>query len=69
MKKYWLINVSGHNGYSILVHCEASTIEQAISAAADADLFDDASDAKIAFGEEIADDDDYTINLFGVNEI
>lgn len=69
MKKYWLINVSGHNGYSMLVHCEASTIEQAISSASDADLFDDASDAKIAFGEEIADDDDYTINSFVVNEI
>ena len=69
MKKYWLINVSGHNGYSMLVHCEASTIEQAIDAAADADLFEDAADAKIAFGEEIADDDDYTIKSFDVNEI
>lgn len=69
MKKYWLINVSGHNGYSMLVHCEASTIEQAISAAENADLFDDASDAKIAFGEEIANDDDYTIKSFDVNEI
>lgn len=69
MKKYWLINVSGHDGYSMLVHCEASTIEQAISAAADAELFDDASDAKIAFGEEIADNDDYTIKSFEVNEI
>lgn len=69
MKKYWLINVSGYNGYSMLVHCEANTIEQAISAASDADLFDDAADAKIAFGEEIADDDDYTINSFDVNEI
>ena len=69
MKKYWLINVSGYNGYSMLVHCEATTEEQAINAAADADLFDDASDAKIAFGEEIADDDNYTINSFDVNEI
>ena len=61
MKKYWLINVSGHNGYSMVVHCEVNTIEQAIDAASDADLFDDAADAKIAFGEEA---DDNTIKQF-----
>lgn len=56
MKKYWLINVSGHNGYSMVVHCEAATEEQAINAASDADLFNDSADAKIAFAEK-ADED------------
>ena len=69
MKKYWLINVSGHNGYSMLVHCEANNIDEAIVKASNADLFEDGADAKIAFGEEIADDDDYTIKSFDVNEI
>ena len=67
MKKYWLINVSGHNGYSMLVHCVADNINEAIVKASNADLFDDAADAKIAFGEEVTDD--YTINSFDVNEI
>lgn len=56
MKKYWLINVAGKDGYSLVVHCDAQTIEQAIDIAADADLFDSADDAKGAFGEE-ADED------------
>ena len=66
-KKYWLINVIGHNGYSMLVHCEAENVNEAIVKASKADLFDDAEDAKIAIGEEITDD--YTINSFDVNEI
>jgi len=57
MKKYWLINVSGHNGYSLMIHAEVSTEEQAINAASDADLFDDSDDAKIATAEE-ADSND-----------
>ena len=61
MKKYWLINVSGHNGYSMVVHCEAETEEQAINAASNADLFDDTADAKIAFAEEA---DEPTIKQF-----
>lgn len=52
MKKYWLINVSGHNGYSLMIYAEVDTEEQAINAASDADLFSDADDAKIAFAEE-----------------
>jgi hypothetical protein len=67
MKKYWLINVSGHNGYSMLVHCVADDIDEAIAKASEADLFEDTADAKIAFGEEITDD--YTIKSFDVNEI
>ena len=61
MKKYWLINVSGHNGYSLMIHAEVSTEEQAINAASDADLFDDSDDAKIATAEEA---DDNSIKQF-----
>ena len=70
MKKYWLINVSGHNGYSLMIHAEVSTEEQAINAASDADLFDDSDDANIATAEEA---DDNSIKQFKewnmINEI
>lgn len=56
MKKYWLLNVAGVGGYSIMVHCEADTIEEALCQAAEADLFDDEIDAENAYGEE-ADED------------
>ena len=56
MKKYWLLNVAGVGGYSIMVHCEANTIEEALCQAAEADLFDDETDAENAYGEE-ADED------------
>ena len=56
MKKYWLINVIGIDGYSILVHCEAETDDAAIDIARAADLFEDYDDWKIASAEE-ADDD------------
>jgi len=56
MKKYWLLNVTGVGGYSIMVHCEANTIEEALCQAAEADLFDDEIDAENAYGEE-ADED------------
>ena len=56
MKKYWLLNVAGVGGYSIMVHCEADTIEEALCQAAEADLFDDEDDAERAWGEE-ADED------------
>lgn len=56
MKKYWLLNVAGVGGYSIMVHCEADTIEEALCQAAEADLFDDEIDAENAWGEE-ADED------------
>ena len=60
-KKYWMINVSGNNGYSLLVHCDAQTIEEAIDIAEDADLFDSHDDAMNAFGEEA---DEYDIKHF-----
>lgn len=56
MKKYWLINVIGIDGYSILVHCGAKTADEAIDIARDADLFTDYDDWKIASAEE-ADED------------
>lgn len=56
MKKYWLINVIGIDGYSLVVHCGAQAAEEAIDIARDADLFTDYDDWKIASAEE-ADDD------------
>lgn len=55
-KKYWLINVAGKDGYSMVVHTSAKSIEEAIDIAADAKLFDSNDDARGAFGEE-ADED------------
>ena len=66
MKKYWLLNVAGVGGYSIMVHCEANTIEEAICQAAEADLFDDEDDAERAWGEET---DDYSIKHFTENNL
>ena len=66
MKKYWLLNVAGVGGYSIMVHCEANTIEEAVCQAAEADLFDDADDAERAWGEEA---DDYSIKHFTENNL
>ena len=58
MKKYWLLNVAGVGGYSIMVHCEADTIEEALCQAAEAELFNDEIDAEYAYGEEA---DEYAI--------
>ena len=66
MKKYWLLNVAGVGGYSIMVHCEANTIEEAVCQAAEADLFDDEDDAEKAWGEEA---DDYSIKHFTENNL
>ena len=33
MKKYWLINVVGIDGYSLVVHCGAQTEEEVIDIA------------------------------------
>ena len=66
MKKYWLLNVAGVGGYSIMVHCEANTIEEAVCQAAEADLFDDEDDAERAWGEEA---DDYSIKHFGEHNL
>jgi len=46
-KKYWMINVPGHNGFSIMAHCKAETPDDAIKMAVKADELDkdDAMDA------------------------
>jgi hypothetical protein len=70
MKKYWLINVSGRDGYSLMIHAEVETEGQAIDAAANADLFDDVCDSRYAFAEVASESD---INQFKewdlINEI
>jgi hypothetical protein len=66
MKKYWLINVIGIDGYSIMVHCEADTSGEALCQAAEADLFDDEIDAENAWGEEA---DEYSIKHFTENNL
>lgn len=55
-KKYWLINVPGRNGYSLMVHCNAETAEDAIKMANDAEQFD-GDDAREAVAVEPFDDD------------
>jgi hypothetical protein len=57
MKKYWLLNVTGVGGYSIMVHCEANNVDEALCQAAEADLFEDEIDSENAYGEE-ADESD-----------
>lgn len=52
MKKYWLLNVPGVGGYSIMVHCEANTVDEALCQAVEADLFNDEMEAEYAYGEE-----------------
>ena len=66
MKKYWLLHVACVGGYSVMVHCEANTIEEAVCQAAEADLFDDEDDAERAWGEEA---DDYSIKYFTENNL
>ena len=65
MKKYWLINVIGIDGYSLVVHCGAQTEEEAIDIARDADLFTDYDDWKIASAEEADDDTIKHFNEWG----
>jgi len=49
---YWLINVSGSNGYSFLVKCNAEDDYEAIKMAERANLFEDEEDAMYAVAEE-----------------
>ena len=57
MKKYWLINVSGTDGYSFMVRCKADSSDDVISMASEAGLFNDEEDTKEASCEE-ADEED-----------
>ena len=65
MKKYWLINVIGIDGYSLVVHCGAQTEEEAIDIARDADLFTDYDDWEIASAEEADEDTIKHFNEWG----
>ena len=56
-KKYWLLEVCGVGGYSVMIHYDAQTIDEALCQAAEDDLFDDEIDAENAYGYE-ADEDD-----------
>ena len=70
MKKYWLINVAGLYGYSVMVHCGAQTEEEAIDIARDADLFSDYDDWKIASVEEADENSVETFRKWGyINEL
>lgn len=64
-KKYWLINVIGIDGYSMVIHCGAQTEDEAISTALFADLFTDHDDWKIALAEEADDDTIEHFNSWG----
>jgi len=66
MKKYWLLNVCGVGGYSLMVHSKAQTIDEALCQAAEADLFNDEIDAENAYGEEA---DEHTIKHFKENNL
>lgn len=69
-KRYWLLNVPGVGGYSILVHCEADNVEQALCQAAEADCFIDEIDAEMAYGEEATEKDIEFYNKFkGIIEL
>ena len=53
MKSYWLINVCGNHGYSVMIHGEIDREEDAIDAAVENELFDAEEDAEYAFAEEM----------------
>ena len=64
-KKYWLINVIGIDGYSMVIHCGAQTEDEAISTALFAKLFNNSEDCRIATAEEADDDTFEHFNSWG----
>lgn len=60
-KKYFLINVNGKYGYSMVVFCDAKDGDEAISMAADKNLFAEKTDIQYAYAEEA---DKETIQYF-----
>ena len=56
-KSYWLINVSGRHGYSMVVHGEIDDDYEAIETASKANLFNDEEDADYATAEEASEYD------------
>ena len=55
-KKYWLLNLAGVGGYSVMIHCEAKDENEALEVAAMNHVFDDDRDIFFASCEE-ADED------------
>lgn len=56
-KKYFLINVTGHHGYSFMVLCGAKDEDEAIELAAEENLFEDEEDVEYATCEEASEYD------------
>lgn len=56
-KNYYLLNVPGKHGYSFMVLCDAKDEEEAVSMAADAELFQDLEDADYCIAEEASESD------------
>ena len=65
-KSYWLINVIGRYGYSMMVHGEIDDYYEAIEAASKANLFNDEEDADYATAEEASE---YDIKHFTENNL
>ena len=63
MSKIYSINVPGAYGYSFAVKGEINSEEDAVTAAADADLFEEPKDADYAIAEDITDSE-YDVNAF-----
>ena len=69
-KNYYLLNVPGKHGYSFMVLCDAKDEEEAISMAADAELFQDPEDADYCIAEEASESDIMHFAKFdNINEI
>lgn len=64
-KNYYLINVTGRNGYSFMVACGAKDEFEAIDMAAEANLFEDEDDADYAIAEEATQYDIDHFKKFG----
>ena len=65
-KSYWLINVSGRHGYSVMIHGEINDDYEAIEATSEANLFNDEEDADYATAEEASE---YDIKRFTENNL
>ena len=69
-KNYYLLNVPGKHGYSFMLLCDAKDEEEAISMAADAELFQDPEDADYCIAEEASESDIMHFMKFdSINEI
>ena len=55
MKRIFSINVTGRNGYSFAIKCDATEEADAVQMAENAGLFEDDADAFYATAEDITD--------------